>query len=312
MKSIFLSILVITALIVAGIGGTMAGFVDTEESKGNSVQAGISDLLINNANDPNVPAKVQFDHAVPGKSIDFWVDAYNWGKCTGGDLYMHFKDVTSVEAGTKLHNGVEYVYDGTANVGGGIPVGYRKAVGTEPIGAGVWSSEPEKIAEVGNGYIANTLIAANDPNVKGEDYATGVAQHLDVTVWVFYKGLSGTELGNPDANGDGTVSSSEQSAWTAAGNRIVQVASLSGKLWDIKSRNVLLGLLKTQEKTFIHIDVVIQQIPAVYATPVDYDKDGDVDASDTMLNWWPTNALQGDKATWTMLFSLVTDDPPAP
>jgi len=313
MKSIFLSLVVITALVVAGISGTMAGFVDTEESKDNFVQAGISDLLINGANDTDVETKLEFDHAVPGKSTDFWVDAFNWGKCSGGNLYMHFKDVTSVEAGTKLHNSVNYVYTGDPDDGGvgDVPIGYRAVVGTEPIGAGVWSSEPEKIAEVGGGLIANTLISTTDPNLLGEDYATGVAQHLDVTVKVFYKGATGTELGNPDADGDGFVTSTEQAAWTAAGNRIEQIARLSGKLWDIKSRNVLLGLLKTQEKTFIHIDVVIQQIAAVYTTPVDYDKDGDVDADDTMLNWWPTNAVQGDKATWTMLFTLITDDPPA-
>jgi len=314
MKNILLSVVVLSVLIAGGLGGTMAGFVDTEESRDNFVQAGISDLLINGANDPDVETKLEFDHAVPGKSTDFWVDAFNWGQCSGGNLYMHFKDVTSVEAGAKLHMGVNYIYTGDPDDGGsgGVPVGYRAAVGNEPIGAGVWTSEPEMIAEVGGGLIANTLISTTDPNLMGEDYATGIAQHLDVTVSLFYKGATGTELGNPDANGDGVVSSSEQIAWTDAGNRIVTISRLSGKLLDIKSRNVLLGLLKTQEKTFIHIDVTIQQIPAVYATPVDYDNDGDVDADDTMLNWWPTNALQGDKATWTMLFELVTDDPPAP
>jgi hypothetical protein len=314
MKNLLLSVVIVVALVAASVGGTFAGFVDTEESKNNFIQAGISDLLINGKNDPDVPAKVEFDHVIPGKSTDFWADAYNWGKCQGGHLYLHFKDVTSVEDGTKLHNGLKYVYDGVTVLGGGIPDGYKVAVPPEPQGPGVWSSEPEKIAEVGGGYIANTLIATTDPNLKGEDYATGVAQNLDVHVSVFYKGASGTELGNPDADGDGTVTSSEQIAWTAAGNRIVQIANLAGKLWDIKSRNVDLGSLLTQEKTFIHFDVTILQIKAQYdtdpGTDVDYDKDGDIDTDDDMLNWWPTNALQGDKATWTMLFSLVTDDPP--
>jgi len=312
MKNIVLTIVVVSALVATGIGGTLAGFVDTEESKGNFVQAGISDLLVNNANDPNVPVKVEFDHAVPNKSIDFFADAYNWGSCSGGNLYLHFKDVVSTEAGTKLHDGVKYVYDGLTNVGGGIPLGYRAAVGNEPLGAGVWTSEPEKIAEVGGGLIANTLIAIDDSNLKGEDYATGVAQNLDVSVYVYYKGTSGTELGDPDTNGDDRVSSTEEVAWTSAGNRVVLVSQLAGTLWDIKSRNVLLGLLKTQERTIIHFDIAIIQISAVYTTGVpDYDKDVDVDDDDKMLNWWPTNALQGDIASWTMLFTLITDDPPA-
>jgi hypothetical protein len=317
MRNIILCLVVVIALVGGTLAGTFAGYVDTEESQGNFVQAGISDLLINGMNDPAVPAKIQMDHLIPGKSNDFWADAYNWGKCQGGDLYLHFKDVTSVEAGTKTHNGVNYVYDGVTILGGDIPDGYRVATGNDPQGAGVWSSEPEKIAEVGGGYIANTLIATNDPNLKGEDYATGVAQNLDITVEVFYKGLTGNELGNPDdpsqnpgATQNNVVSSLEQSLWVTNSNRIVVISGLAGKLWDIKSRNVMLGFLRTQEKTYIHFDAVIDQIPAVYATPVDYDKDGDIDGDDTILNWWPTNALQGDKATWTMLFSLVTDDPP--
>ncbi len=324
MKNVLLSVVVVAVLVAAGIGGTFAGFVDTEESKGNFVQAGISDLLINGKNDPDVETKLQFDHAVPGKSTDFWVDAFNWGVCTGGDLYMHFKDVTSVEAGTKRHNNVNYVYTGDPSDGGtgDVPKGYREAVGTEPIGGGVWSSEPEKGAEVGGIFIANTMIATDDPNLLGEDYASGVAVHLDVIVRVPYKGASGTELGNPDTDNSGVVTAAEQLAWETDGNRWVIIPSLTGKLATIASNNNLLGLLKTQEKTYIHIDVVIQQIAADltnytaadFANGVigDYDQDGDVDGDDTMLNWWPTNALQGDKATWTMLFTLITDDPPTP
>jgi hypothetical protein len=49
MKNILLSVVVLSVLIAGGLGGTMAGFVDTEESRDNFVQAGISDLLINGA-----------------------------------------------------------------------------------------------------------------------------------------------------------------------------------------------------------------------------------------------------------------------
>jgi len=46
----------------------------------------------------------------------------------------------------------------------------------------------------------------------------------------------------------------------------------------------------------------------ISATMRDYDQDGTIgDADDVMLNWWPTNALQGDKATWSMMFELITD-----
>jgi hypothetical protein len=315
MRNIVLSIAVIGTLIAGGIGGTMAGFVDTEVSEGNSYQAGISDLLINGMNDP-IGAKLTYTHGSPGKSVDFWVDAYNWGVCQGGNLYAHFKGVESTEAGTKTHNGLEYVYTGNQNDGGtgDVPKGYRVAVGNEPAGPNVWSSEPEKISEVGDGYIAEYYITATDPSLLGEDYASGISDHLDVFVEVPYKGSVGVELGNPDTNGDGTVSQTERTEWVTNGNRWVSIASLSGKLANIECHKDFLGFLVTQEKTFIHIDVVLQQIAADEwlngGAGVDYDLDGDIDDDDAQKKWWPTNALQGDKATWDMLFELFTDDPP--
>jgi hypothetical protein len=319
MKNTLLSILVVVSLVAAGTGGTLAGFVDTEVSPGNFIQAGISDLLVNGANDPNVGAKIQFDHASPSKSIDFWADLYNWGKCQGGDVYMMFKDVVSEEAGTKLHNNVNYVYDGTSpgsNFPMGAPFGYRAAVGNEPKGPNVWSSEPEKIAEVGGGFIAQYEVTATNPNLKGEDYASGVSQHLDVSMEVPYIGATGTILGNPDTNGDGVVSDEEHAAWITAGNRWVEIvfplpAGTPPKLANIAGMKVFLGFLRTQTMTFVHIDVVIQQIEDVAWTAggagIDYDGDGDIDAADMQLKWWPTNALQGDIASWAMMFELTTD-----
>jgi hypothetical protein len=327
MKNVFLSVVVVATLVAAGVGGTFAGFVDTEVSEDNSYQAGISDLLINGKNDP-IGAKLTYTHGAPEKSIDFWIDAYNWGECQGGDLYMHIKGVTSVEAGTKLHDGVRYVYTGDPADGGvgDVPKGYRAAAGIEPAGADVWSSEPEKISEVGDGYIAEYYIADNDPNLLGEDYASGISDHLDIFVEVPIR-VSDGYLGNPDdpvqnpgAVENGAVSQAERTLWTTNGNSWVGIPSLSGKLKDIECQKNHLGFLVTQEKTFIHVDVVLQQIyaeewvnadgslwPAGAAVGVDYDLDTDIDNDDFQKAGWPTNALQGDKATWDMLFELITD-----
>ena len=322
MKNILLSVVVVATLVAAGVGGTFAGFVDTEVSEGNFYQAGISDLLVNGKNDPIGP-KLQYTHGAPCKSVDFWVDLYNWGKCQGGDVYMHYKLVTSEEAGTKTHDGLEYVFDNVAtSTTPGVPDGYRLAVGTEPKGPDVWSSEPEKLAEVGDGYVAEYYISDNDSNLLTEDYATGIAEHLDVTTEVFMVGLTGTLLGNPDINGDGEVTSAETANWTGSGNRIVIVPSLSGKLLSIACHKDHLGFLETQKKTFIHIDVHLQQLYAdewydaagvrwdvsgSLAPGVDYDLDGDIDLDDFQKACWPTSALQGDKATWDMLFELIAD-----
>jgi hypothetical protein len=316
MKNILLSVVVVSTLIAAGVGGTFAGFVDTEVSEGNFVEAGISDLLVNGKNDPIGP-KLQYTHAAPDKSTDFFIDVYNWGVCQGGDLYMHFKDVDSIESGTKLHDGVRYVYDATDNLSpGAIAKGYRPATGVEPKGAGVWSSEPEKISEVGDGYIAQYYISDNNSNLLGEDYASGVSEHLDIVTMVCDDGQDGI-LDDADDNGDGSISAAERAAhdW-------VIIQSLTGKLKDIECNKNHLGFLPTQQYGWIHLDVVIQQIWAEEwvdaqgrfwgsanstATGVDYDGDGDIDADDAQKAGWPTNALQGDKATWSMLFELITD-----
>jgi hypothetical protein len=314
-KNILLSTVVVMTLVAGGVGGTMAGFVDTEVSEGNFLQAGISDLLVNGKNDP-IGAKLTFTHAAPEKSTDFWVDLYNWGHCQGVDVYLHFKDVESEEAGRKLHGNVNYVYDGVAPAGADNPFGYRAAVGDEPEGADVWSSEPEKLSEVGDGYIAQYYISDTDPNLLGEDYASGVSDHLDIVVEVCDDDTDGI-LDDADDNGDGQVDGTEYAAhdWTA-------VAALSGKLKEIECTKVHLGFLPTQQFGWIHIDCTIQQIYAEEwyddqdrlwgsagstAVGVDYDGDGDIDGDDFQKAGWPTNALQGDKATWSMLFELITD-----
>ena len=298
MKNIFLSVVVVATLIAAGVGGTFAGFVDTEISEGNFIQAGISDLLVNGKNDP-IGAKITFVHATPCKSVDFWIDLYNWGECQGGEIYMHFKDVVSEEAGTKTHLGAEYVYDGvtSGSITPWVPDGYRIAAAGEPAGAGVWSSEPEKIAEVGGGWVGQVFIPIDHSLLMGEDYASGISEHLDVKVTVPLEGDTGDELGNPDTNDDGIVDSTEYDAWTDKGNRWETVASLSGKLVDIECKKNFLGFLGTQEMTFVHVDVHLQQID---------DPTWPEDA-DEQLRWWRTNGLQGDKATWDMMWELITD-----
>lgn len=298
MRNVILSLVVVAVLVAGGLGGTFAGFVDTEISEGNRIQAGMTDLLINGKNDPIGP-KIRYTHVVPCKSIDFWVDALNWGECQGGWLYMHYKDVVSEEAGKKLHFGKYYVYDGVApgNATLGVPFGYREATGVEPKGPNVWSTEPEKIAEVGDGMVDQVYIPDDHPCLLGEDYASGIADHLGVTTTVPLVGQTGDLLGNPDTNGDGTVDAAERAAWVTAGNRWEIIDSLTGKLVDIECNKDYLGFLPTQQMTFIHIDVHLQQLECP-------------DWPDPQTRWWPSNALQGDWAEWDMMWELITDDPP--
>jgi hypothetical protein len=289
-RNTFLSVVVVATLVAAGIGGTFAGFVDTEMSQDNFYQAGISDLLVNGLNDPIGP-KLQYTHGAPCKSVDVFIDLYNWGVCQGGDVYMHYKDVVSEEAGTKEHMGIDYVYDGVSPgdpCALDPPPGYREAMGNEPVGPGVWSSEPEKVAEVGDGWVWQIYIPPDDPRLMGEDYASGISEHLSVVTEVCDDGLDGI-LDDADDNGDGQIDGAEYAA-----HQWRPVPSLCGKLADIECNKDLLGFLYTQERTWVHIFFHLQQIP-------------DPDWPDPQTMYWRTNALQGDKATWTMMFELVTD-----
>ena len=301
MKNIWLSIIVVGVLVAAGVGGTFAGFVDTEESEGNFLQAGILDLLVNGKNDP-IGAKLQYTHAVPCISQDFWIDLFSWSKCQGANVYMKIKNVDSVEAGYKTH-GSNYLYDGTTVLGGGIPDGY--VVGTDPTGAGIATSEPELIAEEGGGEFGQCVVGLNDPaktwqeNLAlsqglGVDYASGISEHLGVTVKVCDDGADGilddADTGEgADTAGDGVIGPAEQAA-----HNWVTITAFSAKLCTLNGVKVLLGFLESQTYAWIHVDVHLQQIE-------------DTNWGDYQTRYWPTNALQGDKATWDMLFELNTD-----
>ena len=322
MKNVLLSVIVISALVAAGIGGTFAGFVDTEESQGNFVQAGITDLLVNGLNDPDLTAKFTLSHVTPCNSNDMFIDLMNWGVCDGGKVYLKFKDIVSEEAGYKEHGtGMYYVFDNAATGSGtlpdGVPDGYRIADLTltppEPAGAGVWSSEPEMISEVGGGRVGQIDILSTDENLLGEDYASGISDHLGITVEVPYKGKVAADdiLGNPDTDGDGQVILAEYTAWSTNNRWVPITYADSGKLVDMAGVKKYLGFLKTQEITYIHVILHLQQIEAFETDPDTglfvNDPPKDSPWPDVQTKWWPTNALQGDIATWGMLFELSTD-----
>jgi len=320
MKNILLSVVVICALVVAGIGGTLAGFVDTEFSSGNYFQMGMQDLLVNGKNDP-IGHVIQETHPKWDQSNDFYVNFFNWGECEGSYLYIHVKDVVSTEAGVKIIDKVGYVYDGVTAGAAGIPFGYRPATGLEPAGPNVWSTEPEKIAEVGDGYIGQYWIDNTNPNLMGEDFACGVAATLQCFVEVCDDGADGI-LDNADDGAGGGI----------AGNLTIEpqeyknhnwVVILAGSLADINCDKKLAGFLRTQTYAWAHFDFYI---PEIYASEwydpdtglrwdahgsnapgVDYNGNGVINADDFQMATWPSNALQGDKATWDILFELNSD-----
>jgi predicted ribosomally synthesized peptide with SipW-like signal peptide len=107
MKSVFLSVVVVCALAIAGIGGTFATWSDSETSMGNTITTGSVDLKVNGYDDvgptlaeplwgEGVPAKVTIDCMIPCKWYGpYEVELWNAGVCTEATpskAYIHFKE----------------------------------------------------------------------------------------------------------------------------------------------------------------------------------------------------------------------------
>ena len=115
MKSIFLSVVVICALAIAGIGGVFADYQDIETSEDNYFETGSLDLLVSQRGvmyeDPNVPRLVNTDDFMPeceDKSYHF--DLHNAGVYTQGTgwVYLHFKNAVYTDTGrTEPEDAVE-------------------------------------------------------------------------------------------------------------------------------------------------------------------------------------------------------------
>lgn len=54
------------------------------------------------------------------------------------------------------------------------------------------------------------------------------------------------------------------------------------------------------------IELHLQQVEDAAWSPggIDYDQDGNIDDDDAQKRWWPTNAFQGDRCTFDMVFRL--------
>ncbi|MDD5082165.1 MAG: hypothetical protein PHU08_02205 [Dehalococcoidales bacterium] len=104
MKNIFLSVVIICALVIAGVGGTLAGFSDTEQSIGNRFEVGNMDLKVSKNgieyNDP-VPAIAEAFLAWPCVSQDFSFDLHNLSdNPQSGYAYIKFKNLECKEVFT--------------------------------------------------------------------------------------------------------------------------------------------------------------------------------------------------------------------
>lgn len=175
MRSIILAVVAIVALSVAGLGGTLAGFSDSEISQDNYIVTGALDLKVNGEDDPpwgeGVGPKVELDHMTPCVWYHYYIDVRNDGQCDNEpDLYIHFKNF-------KCSN-VEPDH-------GGIVAGEgRPGFPVEPPDYGV-KPEPELVAEYG-GLVDQRWV--DGIGLSGDKCTLG--SHIEVTV--YYGPIEGT------------------------------------------------------------------------------------------------------------------------
>jgi hypothetical protein len=174
-KNIFLGVVVITTLALAGIGGTMADFSDSEEEMDDVLQAGSLDLKVNGEDDPNIlPFEVR--GMIPEKWYDATKQVANVGTIDGWP-YMHVKNAECIETNDKDLNG-----DGEIDE--------------------LDKPEPERVAEFGGKH--------GQKEVPGVGERCDMEKHIAAQIW-YGQGpdLVQADLSAYDLNDDGVIKMDE-------------------------------------------------------------------------------------------------------
>jgi predicted ribosomally synthesized peptide with SipW-like signal peptide len=142
MKNIFLSIVVVCALVIAGVGGTLATWSDSEISYDNIIVTGAVDLKVDGNDDmpwgAGVPVQISETCVIPEKIYGpYEVVLWNAGNCTiASEAYIHFRNLECGNADPKAG----YADNSTGNDW-----------------SGDLKPEPELVAEYG-GYVSDVLV----------------------------------------------------------------------------------------------------------------------------------------------------------
>lgn len=267
MKAVFLSIVVVCALVVAGIGGTLAGFSDTEQSLNNVFEVGNLDLKVSvgdfEYDDPDVPAIVGAYLAWPCVSQDFSFDLHNLSdNPQPAHVYLTIKNITHYEVETAKHP------DGRP--------------------------EPEVVAEEG-GTLANQTIPAM--GAWGQNCT--LSDFIEVVIYFDTDGDGDLELvvGNPVWGGAGTAYLSDlwDGVWdepylwfdlgeipgcqTRDGKIEMHISNWSEEMWDARASQA--------------------------ATMPIMPPSGNLFPNDKPFNDWLTNLFMSDGANFEILFALT-------
>jgi predicted ribosomally synthesized peptide with SipW-like signal peptide len=278
MKSIFLSVVIICALAISGIGGTLATWSDSETSMSNVITTGSVDLKVNGEDDVGptpdnplwgngVPSKVNIECMVPCKMYGgYEVELWNAGICEfPSACFIHMKDFCCSNAPPKVDDA-------------GDSTGYQCPE------TGDLKPEPELVAEFGGKvdcrYVDGIGEAVGDTcSMKSHVYCWVVADDPDYEP--VYDDTSGKVM-------------------------------FEGKLIDFECMELYLFDLMPCEPRTIYLWFHLQQ-----ESEEDYGFDYFADPGDPgfdELEWikfndWPSWSLMRDRVTFSMEFDLLLMDP---
>jgi predicted ribosomally synthesized peptide with SipW-like signal peptide len=276
MRNIFLSVVVVSALVIAGVGGTLAGFSDTERSLENYFEVGNMDLKVDiNAgpeqNDYLLPSGewglepvVNASLVWPCYSVDRQFSLHNVSDNSApeetGYAYMKFKDYECYEVFTaKFPDPIMPEPERVAQEGGILN-------NTWTDGMGVWG-EDCSLADFyeiyinydSNAFVLGTNTQWGDPGtVYLSDVGTKVGTPEAEQIWIYLGPILGCE--------------------TKYGNISSHISNISEEEWNARW-------------------------DPDYQVP-------DYMANDLPFNDWLTNLFMNDGVKFTIEFALVSDPIP--
>ena len=267
MRNIFLTAVVVCALVIAGIGGVFANYQDIDISEDNAFETGSLDLKVSRMegednvlyDTPYIPQLVNIVNGMPDCIEDktFMFDLHNAGNYTQDDgkgwVYLHIKGIELEDTGR---------------------------------------TEPEDAVELGEnpiGELADGTVVALSPNYigppqgkLGEGWGTSAAngtlpEHIRVKIWTSRQGYTGP--------------------WNRLDLSAYENEDGDVKLDKLVCNQIPLGRLDSLQTMYVKIQLMLQDIPEEL---IGYDLFGE----GSKWSDWPTNALQDDKVTFDMSFEL--------
>jgi len=274
MKNIFLSVVVICALAVAGLGGTLATWSDSETSFDNYIETGSLDLLVNGADDEpwgtGVDVKVKITCMTPCKWYGpYEVVLWNAGQCEDdAEAYIHIKNIECSNIDPKP--------------GSGYPATY----GTN---AGDLKPEPELVAE-GGGRVNSVMVKGIGE--EGDECSMGT--HVDMVI-------TNTKVAPDDADAD-VLLRDKLGKWECKEIYLFDLVPCEPRtiyLW--------FHLQQFSEDLLALPDLIVHPLDMI---PVPTGEDYDA----ALMHWqkfndWPSWSMMKDRVDFDMEFDLWLVDP---